>query len=61
MTRNRCDAERFLDWLHSVISGAEDVDVDVIVLDQANERASVQITLYDVEAPLAGLDVQPLR
>jgi hypothetical protein len=59
MTRMAFEAGKLLAWLRELLRGAETVDVDVVVVDKAESRSWVQITLHDVPGPLAGLDVAP--
>jgi hypothetical protein len=56
----RCERDNLLSWLREVLAAAEGVDVHIVVEERADERSSVQITLRDVRAPLAGLRLRPL-
>ncbi len=59
MTRKLCEAGQLLAWLREVLKHAKAVDVDVVVVDTAESRSLVQITLHDVPGPLGGLQVGP--
>jgi len=52
MRRKLCEAGQLL-------KHAKAVDVDVVVVDTAESRSLVQITLHDVPGPLGGLQVGP--
>ena len=53
-----CEASRLLAWLGEVLQQADAVNVDVVVMDEASSRSSVQITLHDVPGPLAGFQIR---
>jgi hypothetical protein len=55
-----CERDRLLSWLREVLSGSDGVNVHIVVEEAADARSSVQITLHDVPAPLAGLQLRPL-
>ena len=59
MTRTPFETGQLLAWLGEVLSAAEGVDVDVVVVGQPDSRSSVQITLRGVPGPLGGLEVRP--
>ncbi len=59
MMRKSCEAGQLLAWLREVLKHAKAVDVDVVVVDTAEARSLVQITLHDVPGPLGGLQVGP--
>jgi len=59
MTRTPFETGQLLAWLGEVLSAAEGVDVDVVVVGQPDSRSSVQITLHGVPGPLGGLEVRP--
>jgi hypothetical protein len=56
----RCERDSLLSWLREVLAGSDGVDVHIVVEERADARSSVQITLRDVRAPLAGLQLRPL-
>jgi hypothetical protein len=60
MTRTPFEADKLLQWLEAILSTADRVHVDVVVLGRPDSRSSVQITLHDVPGPLGGLDVRRL-
>ena len=59
MTRTPFEAGRLLQWLGEVLSTADGVDVDVVVVGQPDARSSVQITLRGIPDLLGGLEVRP--
>jgi hypothetical protein len=59
MTRTSFETDQLLAWLGEVLSAAEAVDVDVVVVGQPDSRSSVQITLHGVPGLLGGLEVRP--
>jgi hypothetical protein len=59
MTRTLFEADKLLQWLEEVLTTADGVDVDVIVVGRPDSRSSVQIILHDVPAPLGGLEIRP--
>ena len=56
----RCERDSLLSWLREVLAGSDGVDVHIVVEERPGARSSVQITLRDVHAPLAGLQVRRL-
>ena len=56
----RCERDHLLSWLREVLATADGVDVHIVVEEAAGARSSVQITLHDVQAPLAGLELRRL-
>jgi hypothetical protein len=56
----RCERDRLLSWLREVLAGSDGVDVLIVVEEVADARSSVQITLYDVPGPHAGLELRRL-
>ena len=59
MARTPVETDKFLQWLEEVLTTADGVHVDVVVVGQPDSRSSVQITLHDVPAPLGGLELRP--
>jgi len=59
MARTPCETNKLLQWLEEVLTTADGVAVDVVVVGRPDARSSVQITLHDVPAPLGGLEVRP--
>jgi len=59
MTRTPFETQKLLEWLGEVLSAADGVDVDVVIVGQPDSRSSVHITLHGVPGPLGGLDVDP--
>jgi hypothetical protein len=59
MARTPFETNKLLQWLEEVLTTADGVAVDVVVLGRPDSRSSVQITLHDVPAPLGGLEVRP--
>jgi len=57
MTRTPCETRKLLEWLEEVLSAADGVDVDVVIVGQPDTRSSVQITLHGIPGPLGGLEV----
>ena len=58
MPPRRFETNRLLSWLEELLKHAESVDVDIVVVDTPRASSSLQITVYDVPGPLAGLQVQ---
>ena len=58
MARTAFETDKLLQWLEEVLTTADGIDVDVIVVGRPDSRSSVQITLHDVPAPLGGLDIR---
>ena len=58
MTRTPFDTGQFLEWLGKILSAAEGVDVDVVVVGQPDSRSWIRITLYGVPGPLGGLEIR---
>jgi hypothetical protein len=56
----RCERDKLLLWLREMLAGADGVDVHIVVEETAGSPSCVQITLRDVRAPLAGLQLRPL-
>ena len=56
----RCERDNLLSWLREMLASSEGVDVHIVVEEVADARSSVQITLHDVPAPLAGLQLRRL-
>ena len=56
----RCERDSLLLWLEEVLAASDGVDVHIVVEEAADARSSVQITLRDIRAPLAGLAMRPL-
>ena len=56
----RCERDSLLLWLEEVLAASDGVDVHIVVEEAADARSSVQITLRDVRAPLAGLQLRRL-
>jgi hypothetical protein len=61
MTRTPFETGRLLQWLGEVLTTADGVDVDVVVVGQPDSRSSVQITLHGIPGSLGGLEVRPLE
>ena len=59
-TTIRCERDSLLLWLEEVLAASDGVDVHIVVEEAADARSSVQITLRDVRAPLAGLQLRRL-
>lgn len=57
---NQCDSERFLSWLGEVLRSADDVKVDVVLVDRPTGRSVVQVIFRNVPGPLARVEVSPL-
>ena len=55
-----CERDRLLSWLSDVLAGSDGIDVHIVVEEAADARSSVHITLHDIPAPLAGLEVRRL-
>lgn len=58
MTRTPFETQKLLEWLGEVLSAADGVDVDVVIVGQPDSRSSVQITLHGVPGPLGGLEIR---
>jgi hypothetical protein len=56
----RCERDSLLSWLRDVLAGSDGVNVHIVVEEDADARASVQITLRDLPGPLAGLELRRL-
>ena len=56
----RCERDNLLTWLGEVLAASDGVDVHIVVEQAADARSSVQITLRDLPAPLAGLEIRRL-
>ena len=56
----RCERDNLISWLREMLAGSDGVDVQIVVEEVADKRSSVQITLHDVPAPLAGLQLRRL-
>ena len=56
----RCERDSLLLWLEEVLAASDGVDVHIVVEEAADARSSVQITLRDVRAPLAGFQLRRL-
>ncbi len=54
----RCERDRLLSWLREVLSGADGVNVGIVVEEADDARSLVQITLHDVPGPLAGFELR---
>jgi len=58
MMNRRFETDRLLSWLEEVLRHSEAVDVDIVVVDKPPAGSSLQITVHDVPAPLAGLQLR---
>ena len=58
MSSSRFETNRLLSWLEELFKHSDSVDVDIVVVDTPHASSSLQITVHDVPAPLAGLQVR---
>ena len=56
----RCERDSLLSWLEELLAASDGVNVQIVVEEEAGARSSVQITLRDVRAPLARLQLRRL-